>query len=48
MPAAKTLSLKNDPNRMDDAGDIAQDRQQDVEPEVTADADLEEYTEWWQ
>jgi hypothetical protein len=31
---------------MDDARDIAQDRQQDVESKVTADADLEEYTEW--
>lgn len=35
----------DDPDRMDDAGDVAAERQQDVDPELEADPDLEKHAE---
>jgi hypothetical protein len=32
---------------MNDAWNIAQDRQEDVEPELSAQADGEEHADWW-
>src|SRR3546814_19110577 len=41
-PAAVSAP-RNDPDSVHDAGDVAEDRQQDVQPEVKAAPNLEEY-----
>src|SRR5690349_14155889 len=41
-PEAGSCS-QNHPQRMDDAGNIAEQRQEDVEPELQPEADLEEH-----
>src|SRR6185437_9100574 len=43
--SAASLGSQNHPQGMDDAGDIAQQRQQDVEPELQPEPDLEEHAE---
>src|SRR3546814_16384151 len=40
--ATASSFLGNDPDRVDDAGNIAEQRQQDVQPEVPPEADLQE------
>ena len=45
VPLTLLLSLQNDPDRMDDAGDVPQDRQQDIEPKVTANSHLKKHAE---
>src|SRR3546814_11411032 len=42
LDAAPSL-LGNDPDRVDDAGYVAQQRQQNVQTEMAAEADLQEY-----
>ena len=37
------LILRDDPHSVDYAGDVAEDRQQDVDPKLLADAHLQEY-----
>ena len=39
------LILRDDPDRVDDTGDVAKDRQQDVDPEVLSYPDLQEHTQ---
>jgi hypothetical protein len=39
------LVFDYDIDGVNDAGDVTQDRQQDIDPEVQADADLEEHAE---
>jgi hypothetical protein len=41
-----TRSTRDDPDRMNDAWNVAQDRQEDVEPELPTQADGEEYADW--
>ena len=41
-------AARDDPDRVDDAGEVAQDRQQDVEPELPAQAYGEEHADGWQ
>ena len=38
-----TCSTRDDPDRVNDAWDVAQERQQNVEPELSAQADGEEH-----
>lgn len=45
IPSCSGLSTCDDPDGVDDAGKIAQKRQQDVDPELRADAYLQEYAE---
>jgi hypothetical protein len=40
-----SLFAQNDPDRMDDAGNVAQQGQQQVEPEMPAEADLQEHAQ---
>lgn len=42
------LLAQNDPDGMDDAGNIATECQQDVQPEVKAEANLEKDADWRQ
>src|SRR3546814_17546605 len=44
LDAAPSL-LGNDPDRVDDAGYVAQQRKQNVQPAMAAEADLQEYAE---
>src|SRR3546814_7591445 len=39
------LAARDDPDRVHDTGDVAEQRQQDVEPEMQPDADLQEDAE---
>ncbi len=39
-----TLVFRDDPHGVDDAWDVAEDRQQDVDPKLPADSDLQEYS----
>ena len=39
--------LSDHPHRMDYAGDVAEDRQQDIDPEVLGNPHLQEHTQGW-
>jgi hypothetical protein len=38
----------DDPHGMDYAGNVAEDRQQDIDPEVLGKPYLQEHTQWWE
>ena len=40
--------FENDVKRVDDAGHVAKDREQDVQPEVAGHANFKENTDGWQ
>jgi hypothetical protein len=42
--ALVTLFFGDDPDCMDDAGDVPEQREQNVQPEMTAESDFQEYT----
>jgi hypothetical protein len=48
MARAPSSTLGDDPDGVNDAGDIAKQREQNIDPEVLANAFLKEDTERWQ
>lgn len=43
----QTRKVEQDPERMDYSGQVPQECQNDVDPEVRGEADTKEHGEWW-